>query len=272
MRKYFASFLITLYLFILQNAFAQSSDSIILTDIAWDKSAPAGMNELLIPSGNSLLAGFIYKANGAEKHTTLLLLHGFPGNERNLDLAQVVRAHGWNVVYFDYRGSWGSQGQFSFANCVEDVKNAVAYCKKNADSLRIDTTNIVLFGHSMGGWICLKSLSQIQGIKKGFALSTWDIAGTMKNVKTEEQMMKFAKENGEYFVLNTSLKNLYQPVIMNRSYYDLTKDADALANKQIICSMNILGTKKLQVRFKTPTNLILNTECGKLIIRLPTNE
>ena len=85
---------------------AQISDSIVLKDLVWDKTAPAGMTELTIPSGNSKLAGFIYKANGAQKHPTLLLLHGFPGNERNLDLAQVVRAHGWNVIYFDYRGSW----------------------------------------------------------------------------------------------------------------------------------------------------------------------
>ncbi|WP_431211737.1 alpha/beta hydrolase family protein [Puia sp. P3] len=133
------------------------------------------MTELLIPSNGSLMPGFIYRANGAGKHPTLVLLHGFPGNERNLDLAQVVRAHGWNVIYFDYRGSWGSQGKFSFLHCVEDVVNVVAFCKQYRDSLRIDTSNIVLFGHSMGGWVCLKALQRLPGVKKGFALSTWDI-------------------------------------------------------------------------------------------------
>jgi pimeloyl-ACP methyl ester carboxylesterase len=157
MYKFLSGLLLTLVFFASNSVFAQG-DSIVLRDITWDKHSPAGMTELSIPSGDALLAGFIYKANGPRKHPTLLLLHGYPGNERNLDLAQVVRTHGWNVIYFDYRGSWGSQGKFSFKNCVKDVVNVVAYCKKYRDSLQIDTSNIVIFGHSMGGWVCLKAL------------------------------------------------------------------------------------------------------------------
>src|SRR5579872_6176420 len=138
--------LLTVFVILLSSAGFAQTDSLVLKDIEWDPSSPAGMTELFIPSGNSKLAGFIYRANGSQKHPTLLLLHGYPGNERNIDLAQVVRAHGWNVIYFDYRGSWGSQGSFGFKNCVEDTKNVVAFCKKYQDSLRIDTSNIVLFG------------------------------------------------------------------------------------------------------------------------------
>lgn len=102
MNKFSAILFFALVLFVSSNAFAQS-DSIVLKDIAWDKDSPAGSTELFIPSANSLLAGLIYSANGVQKHPTLLLLHGYPGNERNLDIAQVVRAKGWNVIYFDYR-------------------------------------------------------------------------------------------------------------------------------------------------------------------------
>ena len=96
--------LFLLTLFISTYVFAQS-DSIVLKDISWDKNSPAGSEILFIPSDNALLAGLMYSANGTGKHPTLLLLHGYPGYERNLDIAQVVRAHGWNVIYFDYRGS-----------------------------------------------------------------------------------------------------------------------------------------------------------------------
>jgi pimeloyl-ACP methyl ester carboxylesterase len=195
------------------------------------------MTELFIPSRNALLAGFIYKANGAQKHPTLLLLHGYPGNERNLDLAQVVRAHGWNVIYFDYRGSWGSQGQFNFKNTVEDVVNVVAFCKKNQDSLKIDTSNIVLFGHSMGGWVCLKALQQLPDIKKGFAVSTWDIYDDYKKVLTEKELLLLVGDpdrGGKYFVLNASLKEIFSPVLKDPGYFNLANDAAALAGKQII--------------------------------------
>ena len=209
-------------------------DSIVLRDINWDKNAPAGMNELFIPSSGATIAGLIYRANGVQKHPTLIMLHGYPGNERNLDIAQVVRAHGWNVIYFDYRGSWGSGGQFSFANCVQDVVNVAAFCKKYTDSLRVDTSNIVLFGHSMGGWVCLKSLAQLPGIKKGFALSTWDIYGDFKDVKTEQQMMERAMQGGSYFVLNTPLKELFKPVVNLPSFYKIQNDTAVLSSKQII--------------------------------------
>lgn len=228
----------------INSSFAQSADTIVLRDIAWDKSSPAGMTELFIPSANSMLAGFIYKANGTQKHPTLLLLHGYPGNERNLDLAQVVRAHGWNVIYFDYRGSWGSQGQFSFRNCVEDVVNVVAFCKKYQDSLRIDVSQIVLFGHSMGGWACLKALEKLPQIKKGFALSTWHIYNDMKNIHNQQELDAGLKNFGEgYFVLNAPMREIFSEVLKDREYYNLEKSE--LANKQIIMLDEHNGNKHL---------------------------
>lgn len=209
-------------------------DSIVLRDINWDKNSRAGMFELVIPSEAAQIAGLIYTANGAQNHPTLIMLHGYPGNERNLDIAQVVRARGWNVVFFDYRGSWGSGGQFSFANCVQDVVNVVAYCKKNAALYRIDTSNIALFGHSMGGWVCLKALQRLPSIKKGFALSTWNIYADFRNAKSPERVQQIINQEGKYFVLNTPPEQLFKPVIADPVYYDLQNDSLALSAKQII--------------------------------------
>jgi uncharacterized protein len=233
MAKFSTYLLVVFALFISSGVHAQS-DSIVLKDITWDNSSPAGFTELAIPSGGSTMQGFIYKANGGQKHPTLILLHGFPGNERNLDLAQVVRAHGWNVIYFNYRGAWGSQGHFSFSNCVDDAVNVVGFCKKYRDSLQIDTSNIVLFGHSMGGWVCLKALQKLPGIKKGFALSTWNIYNEFKNVKPEQVAAKVKAEGGNIFVLNTPTKTIYESVVNNLRYFDLVKDAKALSGKQIV--------------------------------------
>jgi pimeloyl-ACP methyl ester carboxylesterase len=236
MIKFTIKFLFSILLLVSTNAFTQS-ESIVLSNLKWDTTSPASSTELFIPSGNSQIAGLIYSVNGLQKHPTLLLLHGYPGNERNLDIAQVVRSHGWNVIYFDYRGSWGSQGKFSFKNCVEDVVNVVAFCNKYQDSLKIDTSNIVLFGHSMGGWVCLKALQELPTVKKGFALSTWDIAKDFKNVSNEKEMLRIATDPniaGKYFVLNTSLKDLYTPVIQNQTYFNLLNEGKSLADKQII--------------------------------------
>ena len=72
-----------------------------------DALSPASMETFQIPSHGALLNAFVYVAASAGPHPAVVLLHGFPGNERNLDLAQDMRRAGWDVLYFDYRGSWG---------------------------------------------------------------------------------------------------------------------------------------------------------------------
>ena len=68
-----------------------------------DGRAPASMETFQIPSHGALLNAFVYVAAGARLHPAVILLHGFPGNERNLDLAQDMRRAGWDVLYFNYR-------------------------------------------------------------------------------------------------------------------------------------------------------------------------
>lgn len=220
-------------------------------DLGLSKDSPASMIELQLPSEGSLLQGFMYKANGSKPHPTLLVLHGYPGNERNLDLAQDVRARGWNVIYFNYRGSWASQGEFSFRHCVEDVKNVVAYCRQNAAKLQVDPNNIALFGHSMGGFVCLKALSEIPGIKKGFALSAWDI---YKNISTNSpsEMAAQEKEADGYFVLNKkSGKALFAAVLKEADFHNLKKIANPLAGKQVIMLDEHNENKELAALFKS---------------------
>src|SRR5580698_3808553 len=121
-----------------------------------DTNYPATMETFQIPSHGAMLNALAYVAEGAGPHPVVILLHGFPGNEKNLDLAQAIRRDGWDVVYFDYRGSWGSPGDFSFTHSIEDTEAAVAYLRDagNAKKLRADSKYIVLIGHSMVGlWL-----------------------------------------------------------------------------------------------------------------------
>lgn len=232
--KYLISTTICFLIFINSNA-QNISNSITLSDIERDKDSPALFIELQIPSESSLLQGFMYKSNNSQKHPTLIMLHGYPGNERNLDLAQIVRAKGWNVIYFNYRGSWGNQGDFSFENCVNDVINVVDFCYKNSGKLQIDSSNIALFGHSMGGWVGLKALQQLTNVKKGFMLSTWDIYGDFKDVKPEQNLDDLIKEwELQTLVLNTPAKKLLKDAIENIDFYNLSNDGKSLADKNIV--------------------------------------
>jgi pimeloyl-ACP methyl ester carboxylesterase len=143
------------------------------------QSAPASMQSFQIPSHGALLNAFVYVAAGAGPHPVVVLLHGFPGNERNLDLAQDIRRTGWDVLYFDYRGSWGSTGDFSFSHGIEDTAAAVDYLRSPvmAKILRLDPARIVLIGHSMGGFMAVQDAAADRRILGVGLISAADLGG-----------------------------------------------------------------------------------------------
>jgi pimeloyl-ACP methyl ester carboxylesterase len=154
--------------------------SAVAADPAPDRAYPAAMQSFQLPSHGALLNAFAYIAAGAGPHPTVILLHGFPGNERNLDLAQSIRRAGWNALYFDYRGSWGSPGAFSFTHCIEDTDAAIAYLRDpvHAAALRADRNTIVLAGHSMGGFMALQAGARDAGIKAIITISAADMGAS----------------------------------------------------------------------------------------------
>jgi pimeloyl-ACP methyl ester carboxylesterase len=139
----------------------------------------ASMQTFQIPSHGQLLNALVYVAAGAGPHPAVILLHGFPGNERNLDLAQDMRRAGWDVLYFNYRGSWGSPGDFSFSHGIEDTLAAADYLRRPevAKQLRLDSARIVLIGHSMGGFMAVQGASADPGIIAIGLISAADLGG-----------------------------------------------------------------------------------------------
>jgi pimeloyl-ACP methyl ester carboxylesterase len=160
------------------SAAAQQIPAALSADPPIDKAHPAAMQSFQIPSHGAQLNAIAYLAAGEGPHPVAILLHGFPGNEKNLDLAQAIRRAGWNVVYFDYRGSWGSPGAFSFANSMEDTVAAIAYVRNpdNAARLHTDSKRIVLIGHSMGGWMAAYAGAHDPAILGTVLISAADMA------------------------------------------------------------------------------------------------
>lgn len=136
---------------------SKTNDNYLNHDFKPDEFYPGAQIELQIPSSGSAMYGFAYTADGKGPHPTVVLLHGLPGNERHLDLAQSLRRAGYNVIYFDYRGSWGSKGIFGFQNAINDAHAVVDYLRDslNMENLKVDTARIAFYGHSMGAGIAL---------------------------------------------------------------------------------------------------------------------
>ena len=141
-------------------------------------STPPSMVQMTIPSRGSTLLGIFYLAAGASSHPTAIVLHGFPGFEQNLDLAQMLRSNGWNVLAMHYRGSWGVKGDFSFENAAEDADMEVRFVleRSNAEKYRIDTHHLLVIGHSMGGFMAASATAHNPQVSGCVLISAWNIA------------------------------------------------------------------------------------------------
>ena len=121
---------------------------------SWEKNPPDLQAEVLQGKRGRLLVT-IYRAGGAGLHPTVLLSHGFPGIEKNFDLAQALRRIGFHVVLYHYSGSWGSDGDYSLTHDLEDADTVLDFILQN-ESYGFDKEHIYAVGHSLGG-LCADS-------------------------------------------------------------------------------------------------------------------
>lgn len=213
----------------------QTSDAYMVKDFEQDKAFPAGMVELQIPSGNVKIYGLEYTANGPGPHPTLILLHGNPGNERNLDIAQGLRKGGYNVIYFDFRGSWGSKGEFTFENNIADTKAVLDYITDpvNAEDLRIDTTKIALFGHNTGGAIALMAGLDDQRVKGIATLSLFNPYRVLKSPTASINLSNMKEYLSTLGMLTINPDRFLKEMTANADRYNLEKYL-SITNKPIM--------------------------------------
>jgi pimeloyl-ACP methyl ester carboxylesterase len=154
--------------------------SAVVSDPIVDRVHPPWSAQVLVPSHGSGMNGLFYIAGGPGPHPTIILLHGFPGSEQNLDLAQAIRRGGWNVLTFHYRGSWGSPGVFTIGHVLEDTDAAVSFVRRGdiAENFGIDTKKIVLGGHSMGGFASAAHARNDVGLLGVLLLDAWNVGVT----------------------------------------------------------------------------------------------
>ena len=129
----------------------------LATDPPLDPDFPATTPAVTFVSGGETLLGVLHVPAGRGPHPVVVLLHGFPGNERNFDLAQVLRRAGFASLVFHYRGSWGVGGTWSWAHVLEDAAAVLAALRDPgvAATHRLDPARLALVGHSLGGFAAL---------------------------------------------------------------------------------------------------------------------
>ena len=198
-----------------------------------DPAHPPTIVELLVPTPKAKLTGLALLANGPGPHPTVLLLHGYPGNEKNLDLAQTLRRGGFNVVFFHYRGAWGSQGDYSLSGQAEDVRRVMDYLVASGERLRVDPQRISLVGHSMGGFTALRAGSQLPQVRCVVGLAAANL-GTYAD-RDEQARQRFSDYTDQLFMLKgyNGAKALHE-IQTNAEALNVHNYGPGLKNKSVL--------------------------------------
>ena len=213
---------------------AQPLPASIATDPPQDKAHPAGMTAFALPTHGVMINAVLYTAAGPGPHPTVLLLHGLPGNEQNLDLAQAIRREGWNVLTLHYRGSWGSPGRYSFTHCLEDAAAALAWLRDPANDAahQIDPSSLVVVGHSLGGFVAGYTDAHDPHLLGAALISAAPLGGMGQLPR--DAAVKVIESNilnkaGMRTLGDATAEGLADEVIANAKAWDLTQYASGLA-------------------------------------------
>ncbi len=116
--------------------------SMLLADAQSQPSAPV---DVTIDRNGVLLKSKFYIAKGTGSFPTVILLHGFPGNEADvLGIGNKLSRAGINALTFNYGGTYQSQGKHSFENTQRDIRAAFEFIHKPENILN-DLLNKFLF-------------------------------------------------------------------------------------------------------------------------------
>jgi len=220
----------------------------ISQDPPHDSDYPASMSEFELTHQGALLNGVIYHPAGEGAHPLILLLHGLPGHERNLDLAQIFRRAGWTVCVFHYRGSWGSGGDYRFSHVLDDVRATLDYFREasNAEKYRIDPERIITIGHSLGGWAALLTAASgtvdravsIAGVNIG----VWG-AQLNENPDLVRPMLLSLIESSLGPLHGATPEDIVSEVEAHADDWDLLQQIDTLKSKNLL----LIGAKRDEV-------------------------
>ena len=114
------------------------------------------------------LLGRLYRPREEALYPAVAVCHGYPGDTKNMDLAEELAINGVVVLIFYYMGAWGSEGEYRLTNLVPSTAAAVKYLR---DLNFVDPDRVGLVSYSMGAVAVTKCMSMDRSLKTGVLMA-----------------------------------------------------------------------------------------------------
>ncbi|MEL6923610.1 MAG: alpha/beta fold hydrolase [Bacteroidota bacterium] len=207
------------------------------TDATIDANeAPAFNRELIINIAGDSIAAYALIAKNKTPKATVILIPGYPGNDNNFDLAQALRKNAYNVILFNHRGAWGSQGQYSYSNCLEDVEALVDYFgqTKVAADLRIAPDRFSLIGRSYGGGIALLKGHELAAVKNIIAITSVNYGSLMQQYNSLEELSGYRRYMRKQIMMQHDIDAFLQELLDKKNSFNIANYKTAIAQKRVL--------------------------------------
>ena len=215
--------------------------------------------ELNIVSGGCRIYGYLLTPDKRIKgpYPTVIMSHGFPGYTTNNDIELALMRMGCVVIHMNHRGAWGSEGEYLFTNLTDDLI-AIAKWAHNpaiAEQYGIDTDNLFIAGHSMGGQTVLNAAKDLDFIKGVIALAPYDIGAAFR-YKLEKELFLMIETEGQCLKMN-SASEVYENALLNQQELSILNRYDELLKRNVLLVEAALDTV-------APPELMIKPLAGKL--------
>jgi uncharacterized protein len=217
-------------------ALTDNPDPVTADPSAVDRDYPPTIETVILNSLGARLNGLLYICNGPGPHPTAILLHGYPGDEKNLDLAQAMRRTGWNVLFFHYHGTWGSEGDYSIDNAIADVIAAHDFLKlpQTRDQLRVDAGRLALVGHSMGAYVAIIASAQLPSIASICFMAGINLAQNFMYPDYREAAISYFDTLGHGAVKGANWAGICAQMVADPARYDLLEHVSRLDDRRLL--------------------------------------
>jgi pimeloyl-ACP methyl ester carboxylesterase len=193
------------------------------------------------------LKGKFHISEGTGDFPTVILLQGFPGNERDvLGIGKRLSEVGINALTFNYSGTYRSEGEYNMVNTQKDIEAVFEflYQQEVIQQYKIDTNSIYLGGYSYGGGMALTYAANHPEIKSVFTVGGNDHGAFFKEYNRNPEMremidqmfdeLKIQPETVRFGPGGTPKEIAEMRIIETNPTFDLINCVPLLAPKNIL--------------------------------------